>query len=363
MISPRLRFPRRAAFTLSELMVAVGVFAVGAALVYPLYVADFALYTRNFSINKSNNSLRYSLQTLTRDIQMAVESPLLMTYRVSGSLGILKPADPTNATTGVVTTPAISGTAIMMWVNLGPAYDLVATPGTSTAATATNPGNPGTISPSTGVTLRRAVALPTVQVGDRLMILNPTPYSTNMPDIVTMDGAKIQKPGRRINAITNVTATQITVQLDLTATATGGNSQPGTPLPSPISAQQTAFILREVAYVTKTITDASNNAIERQLLYYPTTNNMSDPKLVVRDLDPLPQEIDQITKLGVQPFNYYGGRSNTSSLSVILPIRALDYARGLNDRSLAGAATNTSWTEFDVYLRSAPQLTYKAKLD
>lgn len=349
MTRPRPSLLRHAAFTLAELMVAVGVFAIGAAIVYPLYTADFSLYARNFSINKSNNSLRYSLQTLQRDIQMSVEPPLLMSYRVSGSSVILKPADTTNATTGVVATPAISGTAVMMWVNLGPAYDLVPATGT---------GTPGTISPSSGVTLNRASAQPAVQVGDRLMILNPGPYTTNMPDLVTMDGVKILKPGRRINAITAATATQITVQLDLTT------AQGGTPLPSPISGQQSAFILREVAYVAMTINDSANNPIERQLLYYPTTNNMSASQLIVRDLDPLPQETDKTTKVTIQPFNYYGGRDrlNASSLSVILPIRAVDYARGLNDRNLAGAATNTSSTEFDVYLRSAPQMVVKSAI-
>ena len=56
------------------------------------------------------------------------------------------------------------------------------------------------------------------------------------------------------------------MQLDLTNTA----------LPTDIPASKSAYIVREVAYVANTITDASGNAVERQLLYYPTTNNMTN---------------------------------------------------------------------------------------
>lgn len=327
---------RNAAYTMMEVMVAVGVFAVGASIAYPLLVGDINLYARNFSLNKSNNSLRYSLQMLKRDIDMAAVPPMLMGYRVSGGTGILKPLDDS--------TP--SAQAILVWVNLGPAYDLVAS-GTGT-----------TITPSSGVTLTRSASLPTVQVGDRLVIMSPAPFSVGMPDVVTMDGVIIQKPGRRINAISNPTATSITVQLDNANT-----------LPANIPAGKSAYIVREVAYVAKTITDGAGNTVERQLIYYPSTDSMTRPQLLVRDLDPTPVETDTniavvapATPPPVQPFNYYGGRGNLTALSVILPIRAIDYARSLNDRNLGGAATNTSTTEFDVYLRSAVQMGIKTRL-
>ena len=325
---------RRAAFTFTEMMMAVGVFAIGSAIVYPLLVGDMGLYARNFSINKSNNSLRFSLQKFKNDIDMAIEPPLLMSYRVSGSTGILKPL-------GAST---VSGQALMIWVNLGPAYDMVPTAGSGTG---------GTVNPAAGITLRCASTLPAVQVGDRLVIESPAPYSTGMPETVVMDGVSVQKPGRRITAVTINSSTSITVALDLS----------NTPLPSGITGDKTAYIAREVAYVAYTINDSAGNPTERQLIYYPTTNNMTAPKLLVRDLDPTPQEIDANTGAVVQPFNYYGGRGNLSPLSVVLPIRAVDYAHALNDRNLGAATTNTSSTEFDVYLRSAPQMGIKARLD
>ena len=325
-------YSRRAAFTLVELMVAVAIFAVGGSIVYPLLSGDIQLYARNFSINKSDNSLRYSLQMLKRDINMGIEPPQLMSYTSSGSTG----------TFTAVTSSTVSAQAILIWVNLGRAYELVPTSGSGPTAT---------ITPSTGVTLTRASATPTVQVGDRLVIEDPTPYGTGMPDAKATCGAVMQAPGRRITAISNATATSLSVSLDLT-----------TPLPSGILGNQSAYIVREVAYAVTTLGPASN-PVERDLIYYPTTANLSSSRLLVRDLDPLPQEIDPNTNATIQPFNFYGGRGALSPLSVCLPIRALDYAHALNDRNLGAATTNTSATEFDVYLRSATQMAIKVRLD
>ena len=340
---------QRAAFTLTELMIAFGIFAIGAAIVYPMFEGDLSLYARNFSLNKSNNSLRYALQMLKNDIDMAVEPPQLMNYRVSGGTGILQP------------TSANSAQAILVWVNLGPAYDLV-------------PASNGNIAPASGVTLTRASATPTVQVGDRLIILTPDPYmGTGMPDNVTMDGVSMQKPGRRIKQITSSTATSLTVQLDLIPT----------PLPAGIPAARSAYIAREVAYVAYTVNDSNGNPVEKQLLYFPSTSALpgtlpssfidmihptpgskTSARVLVRDLDPTPQEIDQFTNAIVQPFNFYGApRTLSSRFNVVLPIRAVDYAHALNDRNLGGAAVNTSATEFDVYLRSSPQINNKYLLD
>jgi prepilin-type N-terminal cleavage/methylation domain-containing protein len=332
---------KRAGFTLTELMVGVGIFAIGASIVYPLFSGDLSLWARNFSINKSNNSLRYALQKLKRDIDMAVEPPTLMSYSGTGSSGVLTP----------LATTAVSAQAVMIWVNLGPAYDLQPSSGT-------------TINPSAGVTLKRHIKStsdPTPssvvpQVGDRLMILDPAPYSTGMPETVTMGGSTITKPGRQITSVSiasnDTTTALFTVGLNLT-----------NPLPTGIPASESALIIREVAYVAYTIKSPSGSAVERQLLYFPTTYNMNAAQLLIRDLDPTPQEIDTNTSAIVQPFNFYTGRANLSVLNVVLPIRAVDYDHALNDQELGTATTNTTFTEFDVYLRSAPQMGIKARLD
>ena len=334
------RVSKRTAYSLVELVVAIGVFAIGTSIVYPLLVGDLNLYVRNFSINKSNNSLRYSLQKLKKDIDMSVEPPLLMSYRTSGSSGILKP----------LTTSAVSSQALMMWVNIGPGYDLVPTAGTGTG---------GTVTPSGGLTLKRRMTptvAPVPQIGDRLMIMSPSPYSTGMPDQVTMDGVTISKPGRTVTGVSiaanDTSSASFVVNVDLT-----------TPLPTGITGDKTAYIIREVAYVANTVYDANSKAVECDLLYYPTTYNMPIPQVLIRDLDPTPQEIDTNTGVAVAPFNYYAGRGTLSPLNVILPIRALDYAHTIADRQLGAATTDISSTEFNVYVRSNPQLAVKARLD
>jgi hypothetical protein len=263
---------------------------------------------------------------------MGIEPPQLMTYTSSGSTGTLT----------AVSSTTVSAQAIIIWVNLGPAYELVPTSGSGVTAT---------ITPASGVTLTRAATLPAVQIGDRLVIENPTPYGPGMPDATATCGAVMQAPGRRITGITNASASSLTVSLNLT-----------TPLPSGILGNQSAYIVREVAYAVTTL-GPTNNPSERDLIYYSTTANMSSSRLLVRDLDPSPQEIDPNTSATIQPFNFYGGRGSLSPLSVCLPIRALDYAHNLNDRNLGSAVTNTSSTEFDVYLRSAVQMAVKVRLD
>ena len=88
---------------------------------------------------------------------MAVEPPTLMSYSGTTSSGTLTPLASTT----------VSAQAIMLWVNLGPAYDL-------------QPAG-GTLTPSSGVILKRHIASgsdPTPssvvpQVGDRLLIMGP----------------------------------------------------------------------------------------------------------------------------------------------------------------------------------------------
>jgi prepilin-type N-terminal cleavage/methylation domain-containing protein len=331
---------RRAGFTLTELMMAVAIFVIGGLIVFPLFDGDLSLFARNFSINKSNNSLRWALQKLKKDIDMSVEPPTLMSY--SGST--------TSGTLTALTSSTVSAQAILLWVNLGPAYDL-------------QPSSGSTINPSAGVTLQRHIASsgdPTPssvvpQIGDRLMIMDPSPYSTGMPETVTMGSGSITKPGRAVTSVsiasTDTTSPTFKVGLNLT-----------NPLPTGIPASETAYFVREVAYVAYPV-NAGGNAVERDLLYFPTTANMNAGQTLIRDLDPLPQEVDANTSAVIQPFNYYSGRGNLSVLNVILPIRAMDYVHALNDVHLGAAVTNTSGTEFDVYLRSAPQMGIKARLD
>ncbi len=368
---------RGGAFTLAELMIAAGILVVGGGIAYPLLVGDLGLYVRNVSLNKSNNSLRYSLERLKKDVDMSIEPPLLMTYRVSGSTGVLKPADITNAL-GQVTTAAVSAPAVLMWVNLGPAYDLVPTGGTGTG---------GTVNPAGALTLKRHIATgtdtaatsPLPQVGDRLVVMSPTPYSTGMPEVVTMDGRAIQKPGRRITSVNGITANPvtdngsatITVQLDLSNTTLPPSTS------NPVYGDKSVYIVREVAYVANLINDGAGNPASCQLIYYPTTQNMTQPLLLSPDLDPVPQEqipASWVSATGtgtvaVQTFNYYitlantkGGRANLSPLNVNLPVRAIDYAHAIADRNVVAGQTNVS-SEFNVFLRSSSQVAVKARLD
>lgn len=318
-------------------MMAVGILIVGLGIAYPLFMGDFNLYTRNFSLNKSNNSLRSSLQKLKSDIDMSIEPPWLVNYSVSGSTGVLTPQAST----------VTSAQGILLWVNLGQAFDMIPTAGPNTG---------GTVTPSTGIKVRYAASAATTltampQIGDRLIIMSPAPYTAGMFETVTMNGATIQKPGRKLTSVTKNGDGTLTLGLDLT-----------NPLPAGILGDQTVYVVREVAYVANTLLSGTT-PVERQLVRYATTAAMNVPDVLIRDLDPDPQETDSNTGATIQPFNYYGKRGTLSPLNVCLPIRALDFARSLAERNLGGAQPGTSATEFNVYLRSNTQLGIRARLD
>ncbi len=338
-------------------MVAVGIFVLGGGVAYPLLVGDVSLYARNFSLNKSDNSLRYSLQKLKKDIDMSIEPPTLVNYSVSGATGVLTPQS----------TSTVSAQGILLWVSLGPAYDMQGTSGTNTSVPVTSL-----------ITLNRRVnatasptdpfpSSPMPQIGDRLVIMSPAPYSTGMAEAVTMNGVAISKPGRRITSVNGTTSgkvtdnglTSLTVKLDLSNTT----------LPTTITGPQSVYVVREEAYVVYTVNDSGGNAIERRLIYYPSTNDMTNGQILIRDVDPTPLEIDPNTNAVIQPFNYYatsptypfgnalGGRGSLTPLSINLPIRAVDYANAITARQSSASS------EFNVYLRSSPQMGVKVRLD
>ena len=161
----------------------------------------------------------------------------------------------------------------------------------------------------------------------------------------------------------------VTIQLDLSNTTLPPSAS------NPIYGDKTAYVVREVAYVANTLNDPSGNPASCQLLCYPTTQNMARSILLSTDLDPTPQEqipaawTNSGSTTTPQPFNYYvtpananGGRANLSPLNVNLPVRAIDYAHAIADRNVVAGQTNVS-SEFNVFLRSSPQIAVKARLD
>lgn len=353
---PRRR-GRTAGFTLTELMVGLGILAVGMAIAYPFMVSSLELYARNFSINKSNNSLRYSLQVLKRDINMAIEPPTLATYTVTGSTAKITPLPDST----------VAAQAILVYVNFGPAYNMPSSTGDHFTAI-TNP--------AAGITLvghfitatgnNQQKGLPAI--GDRLLITSPSPSSPGMPETITSGGVTYTKPGRRITGVT-LLANSAAAGLKFTVTI----DQSNTPLPSspyPFG-DQAVYLFHESAYMAYNQTDANGNITERQLRYVENTANITSPRILVRDLDPDPKEIDSITSATVaplstnkvvQPFNYYGGRGNYSSLTVNLPIRAFDYAHAIAERRLAAGQVDVS-SESNVFIRSNPLMGMKFRMD
>lgn len=341
---------RSAGFTLIELMVSVGIVAIGMAIAYPFLVSGMDLYARNFSINKSNNSLRHSLQLLKRDINMAIEPPTLASYTItSGTAKITPLADST-----------VSAQAILVYVNFGPSYNM---------PSATGDHFTQITNPAAGITLvgRFLTATGTNQqkglpaVGDRLLITSPSPSSAGMPERFTSGtGALLYtKPGRRITGVTLLSNTAAT-GLKFTVTI----DQSNTPLPSspyPFG-DQAVYLFHESAYMAYNVTDSGGNVVERQLRYVENTANIANPKILVRDLDPDPKEVDSATSQVVQPFNYYGGRGNFSALSINLPIRALDFARAIAERRVASGQVDVS-SESNVFIRSNPLMTMKYRMD
>lgn len=290
---------RRAAFTLAELMVAVAIAAIGMSIAYPFLVSELNLYARNFSINKSNNSLRYSLQMLKRDIDMAIEPPTLATYTVNGSTATITP----------LPASTVSAQAILVWVNFGPAYNMPSTDQKNSTINNVNGGIKLVGHRSTGPGDPSA---PVPAVGDRLLIMSPAPSSIAMLESITTGGVTYTKPGRRITDVTAVSSSssgvKFTVKLD----------QSNTPLPT-FPGDQSVYLFHESAYMAYTVNDASGNPLERQLRYVQNTADIANPRILVHDLDPAPKEIDSNTAAIVQPFNFYTGRGNFSPWPSICP--------------------------------------------
>ena len=329
------RLHSRAGYKIAELMVAVGIFVLGGGVAYPLLVGDLALSARNLSINKSNNSLLYSLERLKHDIDLSIEPPVLVNYTVSGNTGVLQPQPDT----------VKSANGILLWVNLGSAYEMEGSLGASATAFSTVPVT-GTITLKRNTTPTNA---PMPQVGDRLVILAPTPFSSGMPETVNMNGNTVQKPGRRIMSVNGATSNPVadtasptlTVTLDLSNTA----------LPANITGPQSVYVVREVVYAVSTLTDTANNPVESRLIRYASTANMTSGLTLIRDVDPAPPQIDANTGVAVQPFNYYGVPHG--ALSINLPVRAIDYANAITNRQSSASS------EFNVSLLSSPQMANK----
>ena len=356
---------RRNAFTLLELLVSLGVLTLGGAIVYPFLSGDLGLYTRNFSINKSNNSLRHSLQSLKRDLDMSIEPPLLVTATIDAK-GTATLAPQT------VVTPQYAQ-AILAYVNYGPAYQL------QPASTAVPPV-PTLINATKAITINRyvataanlaadpfAVTSPLPSVGDRILFMSPGPYSAGMSENVDLTTGKpvtaasantVVKPGRLITAVNPVVGsgsppTQFTVTLDQT-----NGLKDTTSGVSLVKDNNSVYFFRESVYAVRAV-----NAGESQLVYYASVSNLTKPKLIIRDLDPNPQEIDAVSGKAIAPFNYYARAGNTYPLSVNLPVRALDWASSIGDRNLGGKAADTSSAEFNLYLRSSTLMKIKGRLD
>ena len=80
---------------------------------------------------------------------------------------------------------------------------------------------------------------------------------------------------------------------------------------------------------------------------------MTNAQVIIRDIDPVPVDNNTVIK----PFNFYGGRSSSSLLSIDLPVRAIDYANAITTRQASASS------EFNVDLRSSPRMGVKVRLD
>ncbi len=356
--SPRVR---PSAFTLVELLVSLGVLVIGGSFIYSFLAGDLGLYTRNFSINKSNNSLRHSLQSLKRDIDTAIEPPLLITATID-SKGVATLAPLT------VASPQ-SAQAILAYVNYGPAYQLQ--PTVAGKSTLIDPTKPILINRYVASTANvtadpYAASSPLPVVGDRILFMSPGPYSDGMPEYVNLTtgkpvtaavaGSTVIKPGRLITSVTPVIASgtppsQFLITIDQTnPLRSGGNLV--------VKDNNSVYFFRESVYAVRSI-----GTTESQLVYYSSVSSLTNPKLIIRDLDPAPQEIDAITTKTIAPFNYYTRLGNSYPLTVNLPVRALDWANSIGERNLGGKATDTSSAEFNLYLRSSTTMNIKGRLD
>ena len=378
-------------FTLVELLITMSALGLVGGIAYAVIVDGFEQFARNISLNKSDNSLRYCLQRLKRDITTAVQPPTLVSY------------DPTRARPLMAATVAglglTSAPGIRLVVNSGPAYSLTPVSANSDVPpTGTTPPIPAnTLSYKlwrhvpNGTNGTDPAPLPVIDVtrsasndyshNDRLMFLSPAapaqpagaptgaiPWLASTQQIVTEGTAPVVrtfKPGRRLTGLTlpSSTATSFTVTIEDLSTL----AAPGAQNLPPITAYNSAYIVHEVAYAVFTNRDAGGNAVSRELRYFPHADDPATFVVLSRDLDPNPQE-QQRNDAGnlilaggnpqsVQPFTVDG--ADVSTLRVNLPIRALDYARAVAERRLpAGGGPNVQ-SEFNVSISSKPSMGYR----
>jgi hypothetical protein len=81
---------RNAAYTLTELGIVAGTFAVVGGTIYVLMTAGLNLFAKNHAVNKSSEMVRGTLDRMTRDLHAAIEPPALIdssgaTVPVTGS--------------------------------------------------------------------------------------------------------------------------------------------------------------------------------------------------------------------------------------------------------------------------------------
>ena len=371
-----------AGFTLVELLVALAVFGLVGGMAYAVLLDGFNQFIRNISLNKSENSLRYTLQRLKRDVSLAVQPPTLVSY------------DPTRANplmaVPVSNVGLTSAAGIRLVVNSGPAYCL--TPAGS-AADAQAAGALGVTTPANTLSFRLWRHVPSAANGtdpapvpfvdpgftaannfsrnDRLMFLNPAaasvpaaaPWPASTQQIIsegTAPAVVTTKPGRRLTSLTvgaaNAAFLDVTVE-DLRPT----QGLPG------VFAYNAAYIVHEVAYAVFTNRDAAGKALSRELRYFPSADDPANFEVVCLDLDPNPQEQARddagnlILAAGVPqpvlPFTVQG--SNLDTLRVNMPIRARDYAQVVAERRLGAAGNPDVASEFNVSISAKPFMGYR----
>lgn len=375
---PHRRCCRRArrGYTLAELLVTLAAFGLVGGIAFAVFQDGFNQFIRNISLNKSENSIRYSLQRLKRDITLAVQPPTLVSYDPTRSSPLM--AAPVNAA-GLT-----SADGIRLVVNPGPAYCLTPANSSSDVGSST-PLAANTLSfrlwrhVPNGANGADPAPLPVIDAAataagnfsrnDRLMFLYPSaparpaaaPWPASTQQIIsegTAPAVVSVKPGRRLTSLTiggaNATFFDVTVE-DL---------RPGQGLPG-IVPYNTAYVVREVAYAVWTQRDAGGNAVSRELRYFPAADDPATFTVICRDLDPNPQEQarDDLGNLlldgsgnarPVQPFTVRA--NDVSTLRVNLPIRARDYARAIAEQRLNGSSAPDVASEFNVSISARPQM-------
>jgi hypothetical protein len=311
------------AFTLAEVMVALGVFVLGLGIVYESFMASVYLTNKNISLNIGNLDLQRSYYSMLTNLESAGIFVDCANYSQS-----------TNSFTAVATGTWGNAVRFMTVVPIS----LYILPDDNSGYTVSNPPPPTRNvklqSTDTSISCNYNTTLyphPAVTTSLRFY-----PCFAKVTETIAGGSSPgINVPGLGFSSYTNSTPGLLTLHM---LNPVGTNS---------ISDCNRAYLMVESAYAVTT--DPSDG--HKQLLYFADATNAASYTIVARNLDPLKQTQANDTTIpaGGTPGTFCM-TSGLNAIQALLPIRSKDYTNFLQ-KSGGTSALNNTWLNVNLKFR------------